>query len=105
MAAESASETASTERAAAMCDVSYPLNPFPPFQNTNALLVCVLGFSAAQAYLKYSKKEVCNHADNLHHPDRAFDARSAVHAGAAVPEGAPEMGAPQKIPLRAPRLP
>ena len=68
-----------------MCDVSYPLSPFPPFQNTNASLVCVLGFSAAQAYLKYSKKEVCNYADNLHHPDRASGARSAVYAGAAVP--------------------
>ena len=43
MAVGDTSEPASTERAAAMRDVSYPLSPFPPFQNANASLVCVLG--------------------------------------------------------------
>ena len=57
-AAGGTSETASTERVSAVREVSYPLSPFPPFQNTNASLVRVLGFSAAQAYLKSSKKEV-----------------------------------------------
>ena len=47
-AAGGTSETASTERAAAVRDVSYPLSPFPPFQTINASLVYVLGLASTE---------------------------------------------------------